>query len=191
MLRLRESTPAAWLDGVDADVVPFLQDHAHAERKVAQSATTLAARHPQWAELVQEMVALALEEIEHFGQVHQLLVARGEHLGWDKPDPYMGALAQLMRKRDQGEHLLDRLLVFGVVEARGCERFSLLAEGLSDPTLRAFYATLARAEARHHALFLRLAKTRFERGVVEERLDTILEAEATLIRTLPPRVALH
>ena len=75
-----------------------------------------------------------------------------------RPIPTWGRCAPSSASADVDEYLLDRLLVFGVVEARACERFGLLAEGLAEPDLRAFYAELTRAEARHHALFVRLAQ---------------------------------
>jgi tRNA-(ms[2]io[6]A)-hydroxylase len=103
----------------------------------------------------------------------------------------MGALHRLVRRADVREFLLDRLLVFGVVEARACERFGLLAEALPDPDLRAFYADLTRAEARHHALFVRLAQDVMSRARVAARLAEILDAEAAIVAALPIRPALH
>ena len=191
MLRLRNATPGAWLDAVRGDLDAFLQDHAANERKVSGSALQLAVQHPERLAMADAMVALAQEEMAHFGRVYSLLRARGQGLGPDAPDPYMGALFRVMRKVDVGEFLLDRLLVFGVVEARACERFGLLAEGLEDPDLRAFYAELTRAEARHHALFLRLAHDVAPHAAVTARLGAVLDAEGQIVAALPARPALH
>lgn len=191
MLRLRSATPGAWLEAVCADVDAFLQDHAANERKVSGSALQLAVQHPDRPVLVDAMVALAQEELAHFAQVYARLRARGCGLALDAPDPYMGALFRLIRKADVGEFLLDRLLVFSVVEARACERFGLLADGLPDTDLRAFYAELTRAEARHHAIFVRLAQAVAPRPAVAARLDAVLDAEAAIVATLPVRPALH
>lgn len=191
MLRLRCATTGAWLDAVRGDVDAFLRDHAANERKVSGSALQLAVQHPDRHALVDAMVALAREELEHFARVYALLRERGQGLAQDAPDPYMSALFRIMRKVDVGEFLLDRLLVFGVVEARACERFGLLAAGLPDAALRAFYAGLTGAEARHHALFLRLAHDLAPRPAVAARLAEVLDAEAEIVAALPVRAALH
>ena len=191
MLRLRCSTSEAWIEAVIADLDTFLQDHAANERKVSASAMTLAVHYPHRRPLVDAMVRLAREELEHFARVYDLLIARGQTLGLDAPDPYMRAMRRLMRKRDIEEYLLDRLVVFGVVEARACERFTLLGRALPDPRLRDFYRALARAEARHHGQFLRLAHHYAACRTVSARLGTVLEAEAEIIAALPVRAALH
>ena len=191
MLRLRTATSPAWVAAVQGDVDAFLQDHAANERKVSGSALQLAVQHPERHGLVDAMVALAQEELEHFARVHALLGRRGKGLAQDGPDPYMGALHRFVRKAEARAFLLDRLLVFGVVEARACERFGLLAESLAEPELRDFYADLTRAEARHHALFIRLAQDVAPRPRVTARLAEVLDAEAAIVATLPPRPALH
>lgn len=191
MLRLRTETSTDWLAAVRADVDAFLQDHAANERKVSGSALQLAVQHPERAALVDAMVALAREELDHFAQVYALLRRRGRGLAQDAPDPYMGALHRIIRKAEVRTFLLDRLLVFAVVEARACERFGRLAEGLAEAELRAFYAELTRAEARHHALFVRLAHEVGTRAEVASRLAEVLDAEAAIVTALPARPALH
>jgi len=191
VLRLRFDTDPAWARVVLTDLDAFLQDHAHNERKVVQAALQLAAHNPRRSDLVAAMIELAGEELTHFGQVHALLLARGSNLGQDKPDPYAGGMHKLLRKADMDEYLLDRLLVFGVVEARGCERFRLVHEALPEGPLKDFYGTLYRAEARHHGLFTGLAETYYGRDVVRSRLSEILAAEAELVASLPHRAALH
>jgi tRNA-(ms[2]io[6]A)-hydroxylase len=191
VLRLHITTSAAWLEVVAADLDRFLQDHAANERKVCGSALKLAVHYPERPPLVDAMVELAREELDHFTRVYRVLLARGRTLAQDAPDPYMGALHGVMRKRDVGEYLVDRLVVFAVVEARACERFSMLADALPDQDLRALYAELARAEARHHGLFLRLAGLYAPPDAVAARLDAVLAAEAGIVRRLPVRPALH
>lgn len=191
MLRLRYDTPSTWQEAVAADLDAFLQDHAHAERKVAVSAMTLASQHHRRPELVKEMIDLAMEELTHFRQVHDLLLSRGQTIGQDKPDPYMTALFKLLRRRDVNEYLLDRLLLFGIVEARGCERFQRVGEVLPPGPVSEFYLELTRCEARHHVLFIRLARLYFEGERVTRRLDELLEAEAEIVAKLEIRSALH
>lgn len=191
MLRLRSDTSPAWVDAVCADLDAFLQDHAANERKVSHSALTLAVQHPTRRPLVDAMIELAREELDHFARVYEHLVARGRTLAQDAPDPYMGALRRLVRTAEVETYLVDRLITFAVVEARACERFALLAAALPDTALRAFYAELTRAEARHHALFLRLAQQYAPREAVALRLDEVLDAEAAIVAALPVRPALH
>lgn len=190
MLRLRHDTPSAWtqvaLDNLDA----FLQDHAANERKVSQSALQLAVQHPDDQELVVTMIDLAQEELDHFRRVHALLMARGKGLGHDTADPYMGQLRRAVRQSDRDGYLLDRLLLFAIIEARGCERFHMLSQGLEDPELRAFYRELTQSEARHHATYLELAR-RHDRDRADARLDTLLDLEAEVARSLPLTPRLH
>ncbi|MBL8788227.1 MAG: tRNA-(ms[2]io[6]A)-hydroxylase [Deltaproteobacteria bacterium] len=192
MLRLRWQTPPGWFEVVQSDFVAFLQDHAANERKVSQSALVLASHHPNRIELVDLALAIADEELQHFRQVWEILKARGATLAADAPDPYMKRMFGLMRKHDAQLYLLDRLLLYAVVEARGCERFGLVADGLGDQEpMGAFYRELERSEARHHAHYLRMARAYFPAEVVNERLDEILDAEAEIARTTPFSPALH
>src|SRR3712207_8442314 len=55
---------------------------------------------------------------------------------------YAQGLQKFVRTSADGRRV-DRLLVAAVIEARSCERLSLLAEGLEDPMLRRFYGELA------------------------------------------------
>ena len=190
-IELRHSTPSRWTAIAIADLDLFLQDHAHNERKVSASAMQLALHHPQRKHLVDAMVDLALEELHHFKRVYRPLVQHGQTLGQDAPDPYMGPMRRLIRKPDSDAYLLDRLLVYAVVEARGCERFSMLAEALEPGSVKTLYIDLSRAERRHHEQFLELASRYFEADVIAARLDELLTAEAEIARQLPLRPALH
>jgi tRNA-(ms[2]io[6]A)-hydroxylase len=89
------------------------------------------------------------------------------------------------------QYFLDRLLVLGIVEARGCERFGLVADALEPGPLKDFYTDIARSEARHHGLFVRLAREYFPTDRVRDRLDELLEAEAKIVDQLPLRPAVH
>jgi tRNA-(ms[2]io[6]A)-hydroxylase len=97
--------------------------------------------------------------------------------------------AEIRGGRD--EYFLDRLLVSGIVEARGCERFGMIAQALTDPSLRSFYCEIAASEARHDALFVELARTYFSRVSVVARLDALVDAEVKIIEGLAIRPALH
>jgi tRNA 2-(methylsulfanyl)-N6-isopentenyladenosine37 hydroxylase len=187
--RLLVPTRADWVDAVRADFDAFLRDHAACERKASATAMTLASHYRDKETLVTEMVDLACEELSHFRKVYAAIVARGGQLGDDTKDRYVRELLALAR-RAPDVYLLDRLLTAGVIEARGCERFQLLAEAL-EPDMAAFYADFARSEARHAGLFVRLAKMYFTEGDVAARWDELSRAEAEILGALPARAALH
>ncbi len=192
MLRLRIATSPLWTACVRPDFTTFLQDHAANERKVSQSALILATHYPERPELVDAALEIADEELAHFRQCWDLLKARGATLGFDAPDPYMKLVFAPMRKKLVDEYLLDRLVAYAIVEARGCERFGLVADAFGDDDpLGRFYRDLERSEARHHGHYLRLARLYFPADAVSERLETLLDVEAEAIRTLPIRAALH
>jgi tRNA 2-(methylsulfanyl)-N6-isopentenyladenosine37 hydroxylase len=182
-------TPSAWIAAVRGDFDAFLRDHAACERKASATAMTLASHYRDKEELVTEMVDLACEELHHFRKVYACIVARGGRLGDDTKDRYVRELLALAR-RAPDVYLLDRLLIAGVIEARGCERFQLLADAL-EPDLAPLYADFARSEARHAGLFVRLAKTYYAEGEVHARLDELSAAETAVMRALPLRPALH
>ncbi len=188
-MRLHLSTPPEWIEVVLKDFDAFLLDHASCERKASATALAFTTQFPDRPELVAAMIELAREELEHFQQVVRVIAARGLTLASDCKDHYVRRLrAETRQGRDA--FLLDRLLVGGIVEARSCERFALLAGALQGE-LRDFYRELAGAEARHHALFVRLANDAFSPALVGNRLDELLEVEARIVAELPLRAALH
>jgi tRNA-(ms[2]io[6]A)-hydroxylase len=190
MITLRAASSPAWLSAVLADFDAFLLDHAAAERKASAVALSLITHYPDRRELVAAMMDLAREELEHFYQVYRRVEERGLILGPDGKDPYVGAMrAEIRGGRD--EYFLDRLLVSGIVEARGCERFGMIAQALTDPSLRSFYCEIAASEARHDTLFVELARTYFSRVSVVARLDALVDAEVKIIEGLAIRPALH
>ena len=191
MFALRYKTGPEWAEAVLSDGDSFLSDHAHAERKVVGSALQLANHFPEHPDIVDAMIDLAREELAHFKQVHDLLRSRGCTLGRDLPDPYMKPLVALLRRGQHPQYLLDRLVVFSVVEARGCERFALVAAALPPGPVQAFYSRLSEAERRHQGIFHDLALGHFEESTVEARLDEILDIEAEVVAGLPLRAALH
>ena len=187
---LRVPTSAEWVRTVLSDFDAFLVDHAACERKASATALSLVAHYPDRRELVSACIELAREELEHFQLVHERIAERGLSLGPDTKDPYVGSLRREFRQ-GSGEYFLDRLLVAGIVEARGCERFGLVARALEEGSLKDFYADLARSEARHHGLFVRLARCYFDERTVAERLDELLAIEASIVAALPLRAAVH
>ncbi len=189
-MRLKINSSEHWLQTVLGDFDSFLLDHAACERKASATALSLALHYPDRKDLVKAMVELSLEELEHFKQVYEVIEKRGLVLSPDTKDHYVKRLTQLIRSGPQ-DYFLDRLLIAGVIEARGTERFHRVAEALKDEGLKNFYLELTRAEARHHHLFLKLAKHYFSEEEVEKRLDELLTLEAKIIEEVPVRAAVH
>ena len=189
---LRFKTPPEWLDVVFADFDAFLLDHAACERKAAATGMSFVVRYPDKAALIEPLIEFAREELEHFQIMYRIIHARGLILSDDYKDPYVNALRSQVRNGGPGM-LLDKLLVAGIVEARGCERLFMVAEALRDKEspLAEAYLDLARAEARHHGLFFRLARACFDEQVIDDRAATLLDYEAELVRRLPHRAAVH
>ncbi|MEM7083491.1 MAG: tRNA-(ms[2]io[6]A)-hydroxylase [Pseudomonadota bacterium] len=189
-IALGVATTPAWVETVLAEFDTFLIDHAACERKAAAVATSMICHYPDRAQLVADMADLAAEEMSHFRQVIKLIHARGIQLTPDTKDPYVNALRKHVRHGKQ-EYLLDRLLIAGLVEARGTERFALIGEHCEESTLRQFYHQLAVSEARHQRLFVDLALRYVPDQIVAERLRDLQSIEAEIVTSLPLRAALH
>ena len=190
MLRLRTATDPDWIHVVLNDFDAFLVDHAACERKASATALKLISHYSDRTALVRELIPFAQEELDHYAQVMQIILDRGLTTQADEKDPYVGSLMQLI-KRGPEQYFLDRLLVLGIVEARGCERFGLVAEGLDAGPLKDFYVEITRSEARHHGIFVRLAREYFPAERVQQRLDELLDGEADIVDALPLRPAVH
>ncbi len=187
---LRFKTSNDWVTAVLENFDTFLQDHAAAEKKASGMAVSMLSHYPDRVELVTAMTDLAIEEMSHFKEVVKLIYERGCILGDDQKDPYINDFRKSFRK-GTSEYFLDRLLVGGIIEARGCERFALVGEALPAGKLKAFYEAIAASEGRHHELFVELAEKYFEKSVVDARLDQLLNIEAAIVERLPIRAALH
>ncbi|MCK6531597.1 MAG: tRNA-(ms[2]io[6]A)-hydroxylase [Polyangiaceae bacterium] len=190
---LKSQTPPRWAKVAADDLAATLADHAHCEKKASASALALINDYPEDIELVRAMGRLAEEEIGHFREVHELLVARGAELTRDRGDPYARALMGLLRQPPELRKL-DRLLVGALIEARSCERFRLLRSELErrgEASLCAVFRRLESSEAGHAALFVHLAEGRFGEEVTAGRLDQLAQAEAAIVAELPVVARIH
>ncbi|MFK8043616.1 tRNA-(ms[2]io[6]A)-hydroxylase [Congregibacter sp.] len=184
------ATPVGWVDAVLADFDRFLLDHAAAEKKASGMAISMLSHYPDRVELVEAMADLAIEELSHYREVVKWIHQRGGRTGADTKDAYVGRFRKSIRD-GKDDYLLDRLLTAGIIEARGAERFALIADALEDGPLHKFYRAIARSEERHFELFLGLAECYFAKDVVARRWQELLEDEADIVRSLPLRAALH
>jgi len=190
MLCLKVPTQSSWVERAVTDLDAVLADHAHCEKKAAVNAMSMVNRYPDRVRLVREMIPLAQEELEHFERVYSIIVDRGGVLRRDPGDPYVQALHREIRSSEP-ERFLDSLLVAALVEARSCERFSVLAQRLDDPSLRAFYAELLASEAGHYRTFYDIACEYFTEPLVRERLDSLADREAAIVLELHSIPTIH
>ena len=179
-----------WIQAVLSDFDSFLQDHAAAEKQASGMALSMLSHYPDRILLVTKMTDLAIEELIHYREVLRWIHSRGLITASDTKDPYVLGLRQVIRK-ETNAYLLDRLLTASVIEARGAERFALIADAIERPPLKNFYESLAKSEARHYRLFLELAEEYFDSSVIELRWKEILNIEAEVVSKLPIRAALH
>lgn len=187
---LRFATPTSWVDKVMNNFDPFLLDHAAAEKKASGMAISMLSHYPDKLQLVSSMADLAIEELTHYREVVKWIHSRGLITAADQKDEYVVQFRKSIRKESE-EYLLDRLLTASIIEARGAERFALVAEALEAGALKKFYQSIARSEERHYELFLDLAEVYIDKPVVQKRWDELLDTEAGIVAGLPIRAALH
>ena len=85
---------------------------------------------------------------------------RNLQLGKQRKDEYVNKLLQFeIKGGSEEDRLLDKLLICALIEARSCERFKRLSEGLNDDYLKNFYRRFMESEAGHYATFIELAET--------------------------------
>jgi tRNA-(ms[2]io[6]A)-hydroxylase len=190
MLSLKSSTPPWWLDGLDRHVDELLIDHAHCEKKAAGTALNLIFHYVERIELVRELTPIVHEEMAHFTQVLNLLDERGIRFRRLTPSSYGRKLNDLVRKQEP-QRAIDRLLVAALIEARSCERFSLLRDRLPDRELAQFYGALYASEARHHSTYVELARLFDKHHEVDARLEELATAEAAIIDAGDPLTRVH
>ncbi len=192
-LNLDVATPSSlnWVDAVLADFDAFLQDHADCERKASATAMSLVAKYPNRIEIIPELIETAIEELEHFQQVYQIMESRGIQLAHSiAEDLYIKAL---IKSQHSGimERFLDRLLIASVVETRGAERFKMVANALEDAELKKFYKMLWISEAKHGHIYVKMALNYFPEDKVYDRLEWWVERESEILTSCPIRAALH
>lgn len=173
-----------------ADFPSFLQDHASCEKKASGMALSVASHYPDRPHLLNAMADLAVEELTHYREVIRLLIARGLQPSSDAKDNYVRGFNAAIRK-GSAEYLLDRLLVAAVIEARGHERFGLIANALPAGPDRRFYEAITTSEGRHWQLFIELAVAESNPNWVLPRLAELVALEADLITAQPLAPRLH
>jgi len=190
MLHLKSHTPDRWLEQVTEHLDELLIDHAHCEKKAAGTAMNLLFAYVERVDLCRAMTEIIQEELDHFHQVLRLLERRHIRFRRIRPSPYGRRLNDLVNKQEP-LRAVDRLLVAGLIEARSCERFTLLRDSIDDQELSEFYGSLFESEARHHNTYLTLARQFTEPPTVEQRLDALASAEAEIVAQGDPLPRMH
>jgi tRNA-(ms[2]io[6]A)-hydroxylase len=188
ILGLQLPTDPRWVDLAGISLEAILTDHAWCEQKAATSCISMIQRYSAREELVEALSPIVTEEWGHFRQVLAELQRRGLKLGRQRKDHYVNRLMEFeIKGGSEEDRFLDRLLIFALIEARSCERFKRLSEGLEDPHLRQFYRRFMESEAGHYHLFIGLAETYLEKGRVRQRWKEWLEHERTVMEEMEVR----
>lgn len=190
-LPLKAATPSTWVQGPLSDFDAFLQDHAACERKASALAMSMIAKYGDRGALIEPMISLAREELDHFRDVYRIINKRGLKLSnVDVKDEYVNKILKQLR-HGRNERFLDRLVCSAIIEARGFERFHLIACALEDEELKKFYASLAESEAGHYMIFIRVARQYFTQSEITEAVERVSHIEAAAMLSSPMQATLH
>lgn len=188
ILHLHLPTDPRWVDLAAISLEEILTDHAYCEQKAATSCISLIQSYPEKTVLVEELSPIVTEEWGHFRQVLQEINKRGLKLGKQRKDEYVNKLLNFQLKGGSAENrLLDKLLFCALIEARSCERFKRLSEGLSDEYMRNFYRKFMESEAGHYTLFITLSENYFPKEKVRNRWKEWLNIEAEILKEIELR----
>jgi tRNA-(ms[2]io[6]A)-hydroxylase len=188
ILGLQLPTDPRWVDLAGKSMEEILTDHAYCEQKAATSCISLIQRYSDREKLVKELSPIVTEEWGHFRLVLQELEKRNLKLGKQRKDEYVNKLLEFQKQGGSVEgRMLDQLLTMALIEARSCERFKRLSEGLNDEYLRNFYRRFMESEAGHYTLFIELAETYVDKEKVRKRWAEWLKYEAGVIDNLEVR----
>ena|ERR1041385_4806952 len=190
MLLFREKVPANWLPKVLANLPAMLVDHAHLERKAATTALNLE-KYRDLFPRVAELNAIAIEELQHFQLVLDLLRQRGIPFGEPRPSKWISGLMRSVRN-GQRHQAIDHLICCSLIEGRSCEKFQMLGLALkdTDAELARFYDSLVESEGNHYATYLLMARN-VDEAEADRRLEFYLKLDAELIRIPQPLPILH
>jgi tRNA-(ms[2]io[6]A)-hydroxylase len=188
ILGLHLPTDPRWVDLAGISLEEILTDHAYCEQKAATSCISLIQRYPDKEKLVTELAPIVTEEWGHFRMVLYELQKRNLKLGKQRKDEYVNHLTAFQKKGGEfNERFLDQLLTMALIEARSCERFKRLSEGLNDEYLRNFYRRFMESEAGHYSVFIDLAETYLPKETVRNRWQEWLGHEAEVMSRLEIR----
>ena len=188
ILGLQLPTDPRWVNLAEMQLEEILTDHAYCEQKAATTCISLIQRYPGRSVMVEELAPIVTEEWGHFRMVLAELKKRGLQLGEQRKDVYVNKLLEFQKKGGNAEdRFLDRLLTMALIEARSCERFKRLSEGLDDAYMRNFYRRFMESEAGHYTLFINLSELYLPKDKVRKRWKEWLEFEKEMISNIEMR----
>ncbi|MCW3091253.1 MAG: tRNA-hydroxylase [Ferruginibacter sp.] len=178
ILGLKLPSDPRWVNLAEMQLEEILTDHAWCEQKAATTCISLIQRYSDKVELVTALSPIVTEEWGHFRMVLAEIQKRKLQLGKQRKDLYVNKLIEFQLKGGSpNDRLLDHLLTMALIEARSCERFKRLSEGLDDAYMRNFYRRFMESEAGHYTLFINLADTYLPKEKVRERWKQWLKYE--------------
>ncbi len=184
ILGLKLPTDPRWVNLAGMELEEILTDHAYCEQKAATTCISLIQRYPDRIEMVEELSPIVTEEWGHFRMVLAELKKRNLQLGKQRKDVYVNKLLEFQKKDGSVEdRFLDRLLIMALIEARSCERFKRLSEGLDDEYMRNFYRKFMESEAGHYTLFINLSELYLPKEKVRRRWAEWLKYEKELMES--------
>lgn len=192
MLGLKLLTDPRWANIAESTIEEILTDHAWCEQKAASNAISLITNNSEHEELVHELTAIAIEEMQHFQMVIAIVKKRGYTLGRERKDDYVNQLMKFAKKDgSRNAAFIDRLLFAAMIEARSCERFRVLSQNIKDEELAQFYYELMVSEANHYTTFLNFARQYSTDVDVDERWKEWLTFEGNLIQQYGKTASIH
>ena len=188
ILGLKLVTDPRWVNLAEKSLEEILTDHAFCEQKAATTCITIIQRYPTKEKMIEDLAPIVTEEWGHFRQVLAELKKRGLKLGKQRKDVYVNRLFEFEKKGGhEDDRFLDKLLISALIEARSCERFKRLSEGLDDPYMREFYRKFMESEAGHYTLFIELAEFYLPKEKVRKRWKEWLAYEAKIMEEMDVR----
>ena len=188
ILGLQLPSDPRWVNLAEMQLEEILTDHAYCEQKAATTCITLIQRYSDKEKLVNELSPIVTEEWGHFRMVLAELHKRKLTLGKQRKDVYVNKLIEFQKKGGSpDDRMLDHLLTMALIEARSCERFKRLSEGLDDAYMRQFYRRFMESEAGHYTLFIELCDTYFPKTKVRKRWKEWLEYERIIMNEMEIR----
>jgi tRNA-(ms[2]io[6]A)-hydroxylase len=188
ILGLQLVTDPRWVNLAEISMEEILTDHAWCEQKAATSCITLITKYNDKKKLVDELAPIVTEEWGHFRQVLTEMNKRNLSLGPQRKDIYVNKLLEFQKKGGSPEErFLDHLLTMALIEARSCERFKRLSEGLEDNYMKRFYRKFMESEAGHYTLFINLADTYLPKEKVRKRWKEWISYETELMQSMEVR----
>jgi tRNA-(ms[2]io[6]A)-hydroxylase len=188
ILGLQLPTDPRWVNLAEKSLAEILTDHAYCEQKAALTCISLIQKYSVREKMVNELSPIVTEEWGHFRLVLAELHKRKLKLGIQRKDEYVNALLLFQKKGGHiDDRFLDQMLTMALIEARSCERFKRLSEGLNDEYMQKFYRRFMESEAGHYTLFIELAETYVDKEKVRRRWKEWLEYEAGVIEKMEIR----